>query len=76
MTRRLHELVTVTIGALGVPETSIGIVPVTLDLDGMNDQEIGKALADGYRAARRGGPGVRPEAVGRVGLDARPHRHR
>lgn len=51
--RRLHEMLTVTIGAIGVPDTATGIVPVTLDLDSMSDLQIGKALAEGYRQAHR-----------------------
>lgn len=49
--RRLHETLTVRVGAVGVAEEGIGIVGVTLDLDTMDDVEIGKVMAAGFRAA-------------------------
>lgn len=49
--RRLQEMVTVTVGAIGVPATGIGIVPVMLNLDEMDELAIGRAMADGFRAA-------------------------
>ena len=49
--RRLNETLTVRVGAVGVAGEGLGIASVAINLDTMDDQAIGKVMADGFRAA-------------------------
>lgn len=51
MTRNIHETVSVRVSVVGSADDGLGTANVTLDLDSMNDEAIGQAMAVAFRTA-------------------------